>query len=204
MNAATTPFPTSPATPQPSLAKIETVATAPGTSKTVALAPAAKKTSAAKPAVKKQIGIKVRAKELVKSGAKPAAKSLVKLPAKPAVKAPAKTAATQPVPKQAATKPVLANTSASASTKRETLAKAEKLEKNKKPKLVRDSFTIPKAEYLVLDDLKQRANKLTRPAKKSELLRAGIKALAALSDAAFLTALAQVPAIKTGRPSTER
>ena len=202
MNAATTPFPTSPATPQPSLAKIETVATAPGTSKTVALAPAAKKTRAAKPAVKKQIGIKVRAKELVKSGAKPAAKSLVKLPAKPAVKAPAKTAATQPVPKQAATKPVLANTSAS--TKRETLAKAEKLEKNKKPKLVRDSFTIPKAEYLVLDDLKQRANKLTRPAKKSELLRAGIKALAALSDAAFLTALAQVPAIKTGRPSTER
>lgn len=202
MNAATTPFPTSPATPQPSLAKIETVATAPGTSKTVALAPAAKKTSAAKPAVKKQIGIKVRAKELVKSGAKPAAKSLVKLPAKPAVKAPAKTAATQPVPKQAATKPMLANTSAS--TKRETLAKAEKLEKNKKPKLVRDSFTIPKAEYLVLDDLKQRANKLTRPAKKSELLRAGIKALAALSDAAFLTALAQVPAIKTGRPSAER
>ena len=78
---------------------------------------------------------------------------------------------------------------------------ADKLEKAKKPKLVRDSFTIPKAEYLVLDDLKQRAAKLTRPAKKSELLRAGIKALAALSDAAFLTALEQVPAIKTGRPA---
>ena len=76
-------------------------------------------------------------------------------------------------------------------------AKAEKV---KKPKLVRDSFTIPKAEYTVLDDLKQRAAKLTRPAKKSELLRAGIKALAALSDAAFLTALEQVPTIKTGRP----
>ena len=78
--------------------------------------------------------------------------------------------------------------------------KVDKAVKLKKPKLVRDSFTIPKAEYLVLDDLKQRATKLTRPAKKSELLRAGIKALAALSDAAFLTALAQVPTIKTGRP----
>ena len=78
-----------------------------------------------------------------------------------------------------------------------------KTEKVKKLKMVRDSFTIPKAEYVVLDELKQRANKLTRPAKKSELLRAGIKALAALSDAAFLTALARVPAIKTGRPGNE-
>ena len=66
---------------------------------------------------------------------------------------------------------------------------------------MRDSFTIPKTEYMVLDDLKHRAAKLTRPAKKSELLRAGIKALAALPDAAFLTALDQVPAIKTGRPA---
>ena len=72
----------------------------------------------------------------------------------------------------------------------------------KKPKLVRDSFTIPKAEYAVLDELKQRAAQLTQGVKKSELLRAGIKALAALSDAAFLNALKQVPAIKTGRPTT--
>ena len=77
----------------------------------------------------------------------------------------------------------------------------EKPEKVKKPKLVRDSFTIPKAEYVVLDELKQRAAKLTQPVKKSELLRAGIKALAAMQDAAFLTALANVPAIKTGRPT---
>ncbi|HQS85410.1 MULTISPECIES: hypothetical protein [unclassified Polaromonas] len=78
---------------------------------------------------------------------------------------------------------------------------SEKPEKVKKPKLVRDSFTIPKAEYVVLDELKQRAAKLTQPVKKSELLRAGIKALAAMQDAAFLTALANVPAIKTGRPT---
>ena len=77
----------------------------------------------------------------------------------------------------------------------------EKPAKAKRPKLVRDSFTIPKAEYVVLDELKQRAAKLTQPVKKSELLRAGIKALAAMQDAAFLTALANVPTIKTGRPT---
>ncbi|MDO9358833.1 MAG: hypothetical protein Q7T70_07595 [Polaromonas sp.] len=78
---------------------------------------------------------------------------------------------------------------------------APKAEKPKKPKLVRDSFTIPKAEYLVLDALKQRAAGLAHPIKKSELLRAGIKVLATLSDAAFLKALDQVPTIKTGRPA---
>ena len=69
-----------------------------------------------------------------------------------------------------------------------------------KNKLVRDSVTIPKSEYAVLDGLKQRAANLTRPAKKSELLRAGIKALDGMSDKAFLAALAGVPSLKTGRP----
>ena len=78
---------------------------------------------------------------------------------------------------------------------------ADKPAKARKPKLVRDSFTIPKIEYGVLDELKQRAAKLAHPVKKSEVLRAGIKALAALPDAVFLTALEAVPAIKTGRPS---
>jgi hypothetical protein len=77
----------------------------------------------------------------------------------------------------------------------------EKIAKLKKPKLVRDSFTIPKVEYVVLEALKQRAAKHIRAVKKSELLRAGIKALAAMPDAAFLAALASVPAIKTGRPA---
>ncbi|NQW94694.1 MAG: hypothetical protein HQ446_11825 [Polaromonas sp.] len=82
--------------------------------------------------------------------------------------------------------------------------KAVKVEKPKKPKLIRDSFTIPKVEYVVLEALKQRATKLTRAVKKSELLRASIKALAAMSDAAFLSALEKVPAIKTGRPASAK
>lgn len=69
-----------------------------------------------------------------------------------------------------------------------------------KSKLVRDSFTIPKAEYVVLESLKQRGASLSRFVKKSELLRAGIKALQAMNDKAFLLALDVVPSLKTGRP----
>jgi hypothetical protein len=69
-----------------------------------------------------------------------------------------------------------------------------------KNKLVRDSFTIPKAEYAVLNELKQRATKLAQPAKKTEILRAGVMLLQGLTDAAFLAALAAVPNLKTGRP----
>jgi hypothetical protein len=76
--------------------------------------------------------------------------------------------------------------------------------KIKKDKLVRDSFAMPKVEYAVLAELKQRAVRLARSVKKSELLRAGVKLLATLSDTALLAALAQVPAIKTGRPQLKK
>ena len=80
-------------------------------------------------------------------------------------------------------------------------AEAAKPEKPRKTKLLRDSFTIPKTEYAVLDALKARAAKAGHPAKKSEVLRAGVKALSVMGDVAFLAALAAVPAIKTGRPA---
>jgi hypothetical protein len=72
-----------------------------------------------------------------------------------------------------------------------------------KAKLIRDSFTIPKAEYMVLESLKLRAAKLARPSKKSEVLRAGIGALHAMSDKALLAALGAVPSLKTGRPKNK-
>jgi len=129
-------------------------------------------------------------------------KALTKKPAA----APAKPVTRAAAPKAAPTavKPVPAPKSTSKATTKVSVAKEVKVEKVKKPKLIRDSFTIPKAEYLVIETLKERAGKLSRAAKKSELLRAGIKALAAMSDAAFLSALAAVPTIKTGRPSTAR
>ena len=123
----------------------------------------------------------------------PAAKAPVaKAPAakKPALKkiTVTKTAVKKPVVKKAAAKPV----------------KVAKPAKVKKPKLVRDSFTIPKDEYVVIDALKTRAGKLGQAIKKSELLRAGIKALAAMSDIQFKAALSNVPTIKTGRPKNPK
>lgn len=119
----------------------------------------------------------------------------VTAPMKP-VRAPkAKPAESAPGTARLAAKPPVAAPTAEA-----VVAPPAKGEKPKKPKLVRDSFTIPKAEYAVLDDLKRRSALLIQPAKKSELLRAGIKALAAMSDTALAAALAAVPTIKTGRP----
>ena len=158
----------------------------------------------------KQVVAKSPAKPVVKSIVKPAVvKTIQPALKKPALSKPAATKsplAKSPLAKIPAVKNVVVKKVAvkPAATKALPLAKDKKAVKTKKPKLVRDSFTIPKAEYVVLEALKQRATKLTRPAKKSELLRAGIKALASLSDAAFLTALGQVPTIKTGRPTLAR
>ena len=76
--------------------------------------------------------------------------------------------------------------------------KNEKPVKVKKPKLIREKFKITKVEYTALEDLKERASKLGSPAKRSELLRAGVKALAALSDGAFRSALSVLPTVKVG------
>ncbi|MES2839854.1 MAG: hypothetical protein V4794_06220 [Pseudomonadota bacterium] len=72
---------------------------------------------------------------------------------------------------------------------------------SKKPKLVRDSFTIPKTEFAAIETLKTRAIALGTSVKKSELLRAGLMALQGLNDAAYKAALSAVPTLKTGRPT---
>ena len=138
-----------------------------------------------------------------KTSAVKSAVSAKRAPSK-AARAPAKSPAKPPL-KTAAKTPVKAKLSPQAKTAVKTAVKPVnkpvKVEKAKKPKMIRDSFTIPKTEYMVIDALKERAGKLSRAAKKSELLRAGVKALAAMSDAAFLAALTAVPTIKTGRPA---
>ena len=103
--------------------------------------------------------------------------------------------------KAAAAAPAAPEAKPAKAAKADDTAKAPKADKARKPKLVRDSFTIPKNEYAVLEELKLRAAKLGRPAKKSEVLRAGVQALAAMGDAAFLATVGAVPAIKTGRPA---
>ena len=81
--------------------------------------------------------------------------------------------------------------------------KSAKPPKLKKPKPVRDSFTMPKGEYQLIDLLKGRAAARQRHVKKSEILRAGIIALADMTDAQLFAALDAVPVIKTGRPRAD-
>ncbi len=136
--------------------------------------PAAKKV-VAPPAASKALAKAVQApKPLPKPASKPVAKAAPKAPAKPVVKV----AKAAPV--------------------------AEAPAKPKKPKLVRDSFTIPKNEYEAIASLKERALKQGVSIKKSELLRAGLMTLAFMPDAAFAKALADVPTLKTGRPAAKK
>ncbi len=110
---------------------------------------------------------------------------------------PRKAASKKPAPRKAS---ATGKRPAPQKTTGRKVAAPAKPAKVKKPKLVRDSFTIPKDEYTALAALKQRCAALDHPVKKSELLRAGIQALAALSDKALLAAIKAVPALKTGRP----
>jgi hypothetical protein len=150
----------------------------------VAAATPAVVSTTAKPATKP--AVKAAVKAVAKTASKAVTLPVAQTPAKAVVKIAVKTTAkAEPkVAKVAAVKP-----------------KSDKLLKDKKAKLVRDSFTIPKLEYLLLDQLKQRSGTLGTAVKKSELIRAGIKALAAMADAGFLAAVKAVPTIKTGRPS---
>jgi hypothetical protein len=137
------------------------------------------------------------------------AKPIAKTPTKTVVQAAAKTKMPK-APVQSNTKVATKATVKATPSSKTSVAKPAvrvpptKAAKLKKPKMTRDSFTFPKAEYAVLESLKSRAAKLGSPAKKTELLRAGIKAIAAMQDAAFVAALKSVPSLKTGRPAKAR
>lgn len=106
-----------------------------------------------------------------------AAPAATKTRAKPVVKSPVKPAVGA-APKPAGKKP----------------------KKENKVKVVRDSFTMPQSEYQKIADIKESCLKAGLHVKKSEVLRAGLKALAALNAAQLKRALAGLEKIKTGRP----
>lgn len=145
-----------------------------GAGKRSATAAAVEKTAARPKAVKKAVAAKPA----------PAAQT-------PAVSAePAKTASSTP------------EAAPAEAPKAEKTAKTAKVKKPapKKTKLVRDSFTLPEAEYALFATLKQRALMAGIEAKKSEILRAAMTTLAGLDDAQFARAIGRVERIKTGRP----
>jgi DNA-binding transcriptional regulator YiaG len=80
------------------------------------------------------------------------------------------------------------------------VADAKKARKEAKVKVVRDSFTMPQSEYQKIEDLKEACLKTGLHVKKSEVLRAGLQALTALSVAQLKSALAKLDKIPTGRP----
>lgn len=84
-------------------------------------------------------------------------------------------------------------------------AKPEKKHKKEKKaeskvKVVRDSFTMPQADYDLIAALKEKALQAGVHAKKSELLRASLQALSKLSAAQLKRAISGLETIKTGRP----
>lgn len=76
----------------------------------------------------------------------------------------------------------------------------KKAKKNHKEKVVRDSFTMPQSEYQKIADIKETCMKAGMHVKKSEVLRAGLKALREKTDAQLVQSLKSIEKIRTGRP----
>ncbi|MDP3785796.1 MAG: hypothetical protein Q8Q55_01765 [Undibacterium sp.] len=149
--------------------------------------------------------------------AKPAAASAKKAPvaaeespAKVAVKLGAKSAApkktqTTPVakPTQApALKATVAGKPSKAQPKKSTPAAVTPpvKEKVKKAKLVRDSFTMPEAEYAVLGEVKKTCLAGGIEVKKSQLLRIGLALLSKTELPDLKRLIEALPPLKAGRP----
>ena len=77
-------------------------------------------------------------------------------------------------------------------------------EKVKKAKLVRDSFSMPEAEYAVLGAVKKACLKAGIEVKKSELLRIGVALIQKMDVAALKGVLSTLPPLKAGRPKQDK
>lgn len=88
--------------------------------------------------------------------------------------------------------------------KEEPAKPGETKEKVKKTKLVRDSFTMPEAEYAVLSDVKKACLKAGIAVKKSELLRVGVALIRQLDTAKLKEELDRLPVLKAGRPKKSK
>lgn len=101
-------------------------------------------------------------------------------------------------------KAVKATKKAAKSTKatraQQTAVKA-KAKNAKKEKVIRDSFTMPKADHERIAVLKRKCLDAGITVKKSELLRAGIQLLDAASSKRLLAAISALETVKTGRPA---
>lgn len=125
-------------------------------------------------------------------------------PAAPAAPAKSRGAVGPAAPPPSMTRAAVKPTAAPPPPTPEKAAKGDKAGRKARPALVRDSFTMPEADFALIAQLKARALAAQRAAKKSELLRAGLHALAVLDKAALVAALDQLAPVKTGRPKKGR
>jgi len=130
-------------------------------------------------AVKKKVVSKPVAEE------KSPVKSPVKVVAKVAAKAPVRS---KPAAKAVEVKPVVEPV----------------VEKVKKPKLVRDSFTMPESEYAALGAVKKACLKAGVEVKKSQLLRIGVALLGKTDVPTLKKLIAGLAPLKAGRPKKEK
>lgn len=79
----------------------------------------------------------------------------------------------------------------------------KKKQKPERPKLIRDSFTIPEDDYKKIRQLKARCLEYGLELKKSELLRAGLSALESMERKEFIETVNKVERLKTGRPARQ-
>ena len=154
---------------------------------TKAIATAASKVTPVKAQVKakSQTHAKTPAKAPAAKALKPVppVKAAPKLANKPVVKKPVKVAA----------KPLVA-----------TINAAPAKEKTKKAKLVRDSFTMPEAEYAVLSHVKKACLSAGIEAKKSQLLRVGLLLLSKTDVTSLKALIANLEPLKAGRPKKDK
>ena len=90
---------------------------------------------------------------------------------------------------------------AAADALRTDVVPVEKVKREKKEKVVRDSFTMPKSDYAKIATLKQKCLDAGVHVKKSELLRAGLVLLEGVSEKRLAAVLADLETVKTGRPA---
>jgi hypothetical protein len=127
-------------------------------------------------------------------------KKPAKAPARKAtasVKNPAQKTRAKPVAKSVATKPLKPVLASSAKTN------LPKPKTSAKLKLVRDSFTLPEPDHDLIKQCKKTAIAAGRETKKSEVVRAAIRAFSELSSTQQLAAYEKLQSIAVGRPKSK-
>jgi hypothetical protein len=73
-------------------------------------------------------------------------------------------------------------------------------EQSNKQRVIRDSFTLPTADYDLISQIKERCLEAGINVTKSETIRAGLNALHELSDKDLRKVMERLVKVKTGRP----